>query len=79
MRSEGKARTVDVNRPDGALMSVIRAQPLAIVGEPDVNDVVFRAGEEEVALEVELDLCERALVACVRVSVSLLDETFFLC
>ena len=46
-------------------MAVIGAETLAVVGEPDVDDMVLGAGEEEVAFAIELDLGEGSLVACV--------------
>ena len=47
-------------------MAVIGAETLAVVKEPDVDVMVFGAGEEEVAFAIELDLGERSFVACER-------------
>ena len=57
--------TVDVEGPYGAFMAIVGAETLAVVGEPDVDDMVLRAGEEKVAFAIELDLCEGSFVACV--------------
>ena len=61
--SEEEERTIHIKRPHGALMPVVRAQSFPIIREPDVDDMVLGAGEEEIALLVELDLRERTLVA----------------
>ena len=49
-------RTVDVDRPYGAVVPIVRAETLAVMREPDIDDVVLGAGEEEIALLIELDL-----------------------
>jgi uncharacterized linocin/CFP29 family protein len=50
-------RTVDVDGPYGAVVAVVRAKALAVVGEPDVDDVVLRAREKQVAFLVVPELC----------------------
>jgi hypothetical protein len=37
-------------------VSVVGPETLSIVGEPDVDDVVFGAGKEEIALLIEFYL-----------------------
>jgi hypothetical protein len=44
-------------------VTIISSETLAVVREPGVDDVVLGTGEEEVALFVELDLCQRSFVA----------------
>lgn len=61
---KGERRTVNIDRPDRPVMPIVCPQPLSIVRVPDVDDAIFRGCEEEVAFAVELDLCERTLVAC---------------
>ena len=56
-------RTIDIDRPDGSIVTIVGPEALAIVRKPDVNNVVFGAGEEEVSLLVELDLGQRSFVA----------------
>lgn len=60
---KGERRTVDIDRPDRPVMPIVCPQPLSVVRVPDVDDAIFRGCEEEVAFAVELDLCERTLVA----------------
>lgn len=43
-------------------MAFVCSEALAIVREPCVDNVVFCYREEQVAFQVELDLCERTLV-----------------
>ena len=57
-------RTVNVNRPDCAVVSIVRAQPFSVIREPDVDNMVLRACKEEITLTVKLDLCERPFVSC---------------
>ena len=47
-------------------MAIVRSEALAIVREPDVDDVVLRAGEQEITLLIEFYLGQRPLVACVN-------------
>lgn len=54
--SKNMVRTVYIDRPDCAIVTVVCSQTLAVVGEPDVDDVILGAREEEIALPVELDL-----------------------
>ena len=49
-------RTVDVDRPYGPVVPIVRAKTLAVMREPYIDDVVLGAGEEEIALLIELDL-----------------------
>jgi len=56
-------RTVDIDRPDRSVVAVVSPETLAVVREPDVDDVVLGAGEEQVSLFVELDLGQRSFVA----------------
>lgn len=44
---------IDVDGPDGALVSLVGAEPFAIVGIPDTDLLVLGNGEEEVAVGVE--------------------------
>jgi hypothetical protein len=44
-------------------VAVVRAEPLAVMCEPNVYDGVLRRREEKIALAVELDLGKRALMA----------------
>ena len=44
-------------------MTIVSAKALAVMCEPGVNNVVFRAGEEEIALLVELDLGQGSFVS----------------
>ena len=37
--------TVNVYCPDGTVVAIICTQTFAIVGEPNVYNVIFRAGE----------------------------------
>ena len=53
-----ETRTVDVYCPDGAVVSAIGPETLAVVREPDIYDVVFGGGKEEIALLVEFYLRE---------------------
>ena len=34
-------RTVNVDRPHRSIMSIVRAQPLSVMCEPHINDVIF--------------------------------------
>jgi len=45
-------------------VSVVGPETLSIVGEPDVDDVVFGAGKEEIALLIEFYLRQGPLVPC---------------
>jgi len=45
-------------------VSVVGTEALSVVREPDIDDVVFGTGKEEVALLIEFDLGERPLVSC---------------
>jgi hypothetical protein len=49
-------RTVDVYCPNRPVVSVVGSETLSIVREPDVDDVVFGAGKEEIALLIEFYL-----------------------
>ena len=41
---------VDVNGPEGALVAVVGAEAFTVGGEPGADDLVFGAGEENVAV-----------------------------
>lgn len=43
---------VDVDSPDGALVAVVGAEALAVVGEPGTDVLVLGCGEEEIAIAV---------------------------
>ena len=64
--SEDRSRTIDINRPNGPVVAIVRSKTLAIVREPDVDNVVFRTGKQEIALLIEFYLGQRPLVACVK-------------
>ena len=53
-----ETRTVDVYCPNGAVVSAVGPETLSVVREPDIYDVVFGGGEEEIALLVEFYLRE---------------------
>jgi hypothetical protein len=60
-REEGgrkETRTVDVYCPDGAVVSAVGPETLSVVREPDIYDVVFGGGKEEITLLVEFYLRE---------------------
>ena len=59
----GEKRTVNIDRPDRSVVAVVSSKTLAVVREPDVDDVVLGAGKEQVSLFVELDLGQRSFVA----------------
>lgn len=44
---------LDIDGPDGALVALVRAETLAIVGEPDADLLILGDGEEEIAVRVE--------------------------
>lgn len=44
---------IDVDGPDGALVAVVGAHALAVVGEPGANMLVLCRGEDDVAIAVE--------------------------
>jgi hypothetical protein len=52
-----KRRTIDVYCPNCPIVPVVGPETFSIVGEPDVDDVVFGAGKEEIALLIEFYLC----------------------
>lgn len=54
-REGERARTGDVAAPYGAIVALVRAEALAVVGEPDGRGEVLGAGEEEVAVPVVLE------------------------
>lgn len=54
---------VHVQAPHGTLVTIVRAQALPVGGPPDVRRGILRAGEQQVALAVVLDLCYRSVVA----------------
>ena len=49
-RGEQGRAGVDVDGPEGALVSVVRAEAFAVGGEPGADYLVFGAGEEDVAV-----------------------------
>ena len=49
-------------RPDGAIVALVGADALAIVGVPEARLQVFGAAHEQIALAVEFDLGQGALV-----------------
>lgn len=49
--------TVDIDGPDCAVVTLVRAQSFTVVGEPDVDNVILGRGKDEVSLGVVLDLC----------------------
>lgn len=49
-------RTIDVYCPNCPVVSVVGPETLSIVREPDVDDVVFGTGKEEIALLIEFYL-----------------------
>ena len=57
-----RERTVYIDRPDCSVVTVVSSETLAVVREPDVDNVILGAGEEEVALFVELDLGQGSFV-----------------
>ena len=59
-----ETRTVDVYCPNGAVVPVVGPETLSVVREPDVDNVVFGAGEEEIALLVEFYLRKGPLMSC---------------
>jgi hypothetical protein len=50
-------RTVNAHRPDGSVVAVVGTEALAVVAVPGVDDMVLRAGKEEIALAVIDDFC----------------------
>jgi hypothetical protein len=59
-----RLRTVACNRPDGSVVTVVRAQSLSIRREPGVDDMVLGGGEQKIALFVVHDLGKRTLMSC---------------
>ena len=55
--------TVDSHSPDGTVVPIQRAQSLAVRREPDIHHWVLARREQQIAIPVEDDLCERSLVA----------------
>lgn len=61
---EGGGR-VDVDGPEGALVAVVGAEAFAVGGEPGADDLVFGAGEEDVAVsgvsvgKSQREICKR--------------------
>jgi len=49
-------------RPDGTVVALIGADASAILRQPEAGIQVLRAGDEQVALPVVLDLCQGTLV-----------------
>ena len=58
-----REHTVDIDRPDCTIVTVVSSETLAVVREPDVDNVVLGAGEEQVSFLVELDLGQRSFMA----------------
>lgn len=68
-------RTINVNGPDGSVVTVVGSQSFTVVRVPDVDDVVLGCGEEEVTLGIVLNLCGRAgASAAARESGGRVDE-----
>ena len=40
-RGMDRSRTIDINRPNSPIVSIVRSETLAIVREPNIDDVVF--------------------------------------
>jgi hypothetical protein len=40
-QGKDRSRTIDIYRPNGPVVAIVRSETLAIVREPDVDDVVF--------------------------------------
>ena len=49
-------RTIDIDRPDRSIVTIVSAEALAIVRKPRVDNIVLGAGKEEVPFFVELNL-----------------------
>ena len=62
--------TVDVYCPNGAVVPVVGPETLSVVREPDVDDVVFGARKEEIALLVEFYLRKGPLMSCKMMGVT---------
>lgn len=54
---------VDIQTPNGALMAIVSSQPLPVHREPNIRFVILRAGEQQVAFPVVLDLRDGTLVS----------------
>ena len=53
---------VDVNGPEGALVAVVCAEAFTVGGEPGADDLVFGAGEEDIAVfGVSVCKCQRGI------------------
>lgn len=65
----GRGR-LDVDGPDGADVAVVRAEALAVVGEPGADLLVLGDGEDDVAIEVVSIGFPQTLTAALRVSLS---------
>ena len=57
-QSYGKGLTVHINCQDCTIVTIIRTQTFAIVGKPNIDDMILRAGEQKIAFSIELDLCQ---------------------
>lgn len=58
LRNVRSTHTVNVNGPNGPVVPDIGAKTLAVVREPNVNELVLGHGEQQVALAVILDLSQ---------------------
>lgn len=56
-------RTIDINRPDGAIVPFVCAQPLSVMRVPHIDDIILRACEQQVSVCVEFNLRKRSLVS----------------